>query len=84
MAHDPAIDLGAGAPPEQRQALRIAALERRIRALERSNTPNVLTGTGAPTVLASTLTNGTRYIDLAGTGRLYFVVAGAWRSVALA
>lgn len=41
-------------------------------------------GNGAPPVAANTVLEGTQYIDRAGTGRLYFAVNGAWRSVALA
>lgn len=76
---------GRPTDPEQRTADRLAELERRVRRLEGANpSPAVTVGSGAPTASAANLAEGTRYIDRAGTGRLYFVVAGAWRSVALA
>lgn len=79
------LDPAAGFPldADARRADKMAELERRIRRLEGGN-PRISSGAGAPTADAATLRTGTAYIDTNGTGRLYYVVAGAWRSVALA
>ncbi len=73
MPIDPAQ--GFGLTPEQRMAERLAALERRIAALE-NGAPTIQAGTGAPT---SSPRDGTAYIDTAAN-TLYIRSGGAWRS----
>ena len=79
MSIDPAQ--GFATNDRARGAERFAELERRLARLESSN-PVVQSGAGAPTAAAATLRTGTPYIDVTNN-RLYYVVAGAWRYVAL-
>lgn len=78
------VDPAQGFPttPEARTADAIADLRRRVQRLEGSN-PSTQSGAGAPTASAAGLRTGTAYIDTS-TNRLYYVVAGAWKFVALA
>lgn len=83
MALDPRDDVRqTGNPGEQQLRAKIRELERRVDELKR--TPKVMVGSGAPSASPGSLREGTVYIDNSGTGRVYYVVAGAWRSVALA
>lgn len=69
--------------PGVRAAARSGDLERRVASLERALLvlgPAI--GNGAPTTDPTTLRETTPYIDRTNR-RLYYVVAGAWRWVAL-
>jgi hypothetical protein len=63
--------------PEKRSAERIAELERRVGAVER--TPRIQFGEGAPT---QAVRDGTQFVDKAAN-RLYVRSNGAWKSAAL-
>lgn len=78
MPTDPAQ--GFPRTPDQRTADRLAAIERELGELRRAAVVQV--GAGAPSVPAANLRNGTPYIDQTAN-RLYYVVNGAWRYVAL-
>lgn len=82
MPVDPAAPFPVGDDANARRtAERLAGLERRMGALEAGN-PIVQSGSGAPTTDPATLRTGTPYIDTLNA-RLYYVVSGAWRWVAL-
>lgn len=74
MAIDPAI---VPTTREERDADKIASLERRIRSLETS--PVVYVGAGPPTIAAR---DGALYVDTAAP-RLYVRAGGAWRYATL-
>ena len=72
MPIDPAQ--GYSLTPEGRQADRIAALERRLAALE-NGAPTIQVGSGAPTTAPR---DGTPYLDNVGHV-LYVRSGGTWR-----
>lgn len=74
MAIDPAV---VPTSHEEREADKRSGLERRVKSLE--NSPQVMVGTGAPTVAAR---DGTLYVDVAAP-RLYVRAGGAWRYTVL-
>lgn len=83
MALDPREDVRrTGQSSERQLAAQVRDLERAVAELKRM--PKVMVGAGAPSISAGSLREGTVYIDNTGTGRAYWVVAGAWRSIGLA
>lgn len=83
MALDPRETIRrSGASTEENLRAQIRDLERAVEELKRAS--GAMVGTGAPSISPGSLREGTVYIDRSATGRVYYVVAGAWRSAALA